>query len=176
MRVASIGAALVCAAIAVCQSQPGAWQSFKSAEGRFSVQLPASVQKLTQNVVSKAGDIRVHMFYAVEGMNVYMVTYNEIPVTGIDAKGRQFVLESALQGALRNKKNGKIVRAAPSKVEGHEALDALFEFDTPSGKRGSCLWRAVLANDRLYQALTLGERGNLDVAASRKLFGSLRIQ
>jgi hypothetical protein len=172
----AIACLILGAAIVAQGDQLGRWQTYSSAEGKFSALMPPNVQRLVQSVQTEAGPIDVKVYYGVEGTSVYMVTCNPMPAIGNDARAKQFVLESALEGALKNRPEGRIVRSNPLKVGGYQALDAVFEFKTPKGRVASCAWRGVLVKDRLYQALALAPQGSLNPEAVKRLYGSLRIQ
>lgn len=167
---------LLSVAIGAHALQASRWQTYSSSEGRFSVLMPPNVQRTVQSVQTDAGQIDVKVFYGVEGASVYMVTCNQMPSVGDDAAAKKYVLECALDGALKNRPNGKIIRATQMKVSGHEALDAVFEFKTPKGRVATCAWRGVLVKDRLYQALALAPQGSLNADAVKRLYSSLRIQ
>jgi hypothetical protein len=137
--------------------QPAA---YTSKEGGYSVRFPGKPKETTQTTRTELGELKLATAtYATTDGSAYMVTHTDFPVGTVKPDTRGQVLDGVRNG-LKDQ-GGKVISEkeiafGPDKLPGREIL-------IEKGRQ-HMRFKAVLKDDRLYQAAVVGTekfvRGN----------------
>lgn len=128
----------------------GAWKEFVSPEGRFSVNVVATLRPSKQQVDTAIGKIDNHLYIAQTGTGGYMVAYADFPPYPETPEAVVAILNGARDQVLSADKSRNLLSEKEITLEGYGGREWLVE-------DGKWLYRArtFMAKRRLYQVLLL---------------------
>jgi TonB family protein len=122
------------------------WQEFASEEGRFSVRMPGTPQKLVAEVDTRAGQLSQPTYVLEIGGAVYLISYVVFPYpVPSDSIQQSKMLDAGRDRMLAKDKTLKLLSEAEISLNGIPGREWMTEDETDVS-RG----RAFLFNDRLY--------------------------
>jgi hypothetical protein len=147
------------------------WQAFTSDEGRFTVQMPGTPAKQSQEMIGTTMNL-----FSVEGPELmYGIGYADLPIPGIERESAAQIdkrLNGAVQGSVNNIQ-GKLTRQGNitliGKYPGKE-----YEADLPQG-RGIIRSRVYIVKQRLYMLMVAGKPNLVKSDDTKKFFGSFQL-
>jgi len=144
---------------------------YTSDKGRFSVSMPGTPNKQTQNISTGVGSIAMHLFVVEKSSTAYMVAYSDYPNEIIVHSNPDDLLEAAKNGAMKNI-SGKITEEEPISYGEDPGIELSF-----SAKGGKAKGQAVivLSENRLYQVLAVGSNLLYPDKTVKKFIDSLSI-
>ncbi|MFM7888798.1 MAG: hypothetical protein ACKPCM_19370 [Pseudanabaena sp.] len=135
------------------------WQDYKSAAGKFSVQLPSKPQEQSQDQKTDVGTIKLNMVIAEANDSGYFVGYADFPNKIANLADVQKGLADSVKGSVGNLKG--VIKVEKESTLGNvpcrdfEAIGKVKTTDvTMKG-------RFCLADNRLYQVFALGDKDKL---------------
>lgn len=149
------------------------WQDYKSAAGKFSIQVPSKPQEQSQDQKTDVGNIKLNMVIAESNDSGYFVGYADFPNKIANPDDVQKGLADSVKGSVANLK-GEIKSEKESKLGDVPCRD--FE---ASGKVQATdvlmKGRFCLADNRLYQVFALGAKDKLAIADVDRFITSFKI-
>ncbi len=146
------------------------WRTFTSAEGRFSVLLPAAPEDKT--VVLSSVKETLHLFICRTYYGTYLVQYVDRPVKDVQILGAEKVLSLADDAFIRRNQTSAVVkrRFMLDGYPGHEIVAT----QSNGSKETQC---AYLVGSRRYTLITLQRRDQVEVdsSAAAKFFDSFTL-
>lgn len=145
----------------------GDWQTYRSPDGKFSVDMPGQPQESTQPVDAGMGPMDLHTLGFGTTNGAYTVIYADLPDAALQA-GAAPVLEGALNGvagqnAVQNQENVT--------VQGNPGIAG--EFEAPG--TGYTRYAAILVQNRLYQIITLTPDKSTNAEGTQRFFSSFKL-
>jgi hypothetical protein len=144
-------------------------REFRSAEGRFTVQVPGSPKEESQTVLGMTMKV-----YTVEGHDgAFAVSYADVPIGDNESSwqiSQRF--DGARDGMLRNA-GGKLTREYALTLQGKyrgRGIDA----DVPA-KNGKLRARVYIVGKRFYQLLVVGTKERVESANATRFLDSLTV-
>lgn len=150
------------------------WQDYKSAPGKFSIQMPSKPQEQSQDQKTDVGTIKLNMVIAESNDSGYFVGYADFPNKIADPADVQKGLADSVKGSVANIK-GEV------KSEKEYLLGDIpcRDFEA-SGKVQSTdvalKGRFCLADNRLYQVFALGAKDKISTADVDRFITSFKIE
>ncbi|CAG0934853.1 hypothetical protein TFLX_03709 [Thermoflexales bacterium] len=144
------------------------WIEYRSAEGGFTVLLPAEPEVKTQSADTAAGTVQLTMAMAEAKNYAAGVSFNEIPSKA--SGDPETLLAGGREGAAKNLK-GIVVSNKPIKLGAYPGTE--FVVKTPSDLIYTA--RLYLVDDRLYQILFLVPKEQLDQFDVQGFFDSFTL-
>lgn len=135
---------IMCASLAFSMQTPTAWIKYDSAEGRYTVSLPAQPTLKTQEAMTNSGEkFTQYMATAVDGNTVYMIGYFDYqpPTT--------FSLEKARDGMLASVK-GTLLKENLISLGGYSGLEFDVSAAAANGTEYLVRVRAYDVDKRVY--------------------------
>ena len=80
------------------------WQDYKSASGKFSVQVPSKPEEKSQDQATSVGTIKLHMVIAETNESGYFIGYADFPNKPANAADIQKGLADSVKGSIANLK------------------------------------------------------------------------
>jgi hypothetical protein len=149
------------------------WQDYKSASGKFSVQVPSKPEEKSQDQVTSVGTIKLHMVIAETNESGYFIGYADFPKKVVDAPDIQKGLADSVKGSIANLK-GEITSEKESLLGNIPCRD--FE---AKGKvkttNVSMKGRFCFAGNRLYQVFALGAADKIAATDVDRFITSFKI-
>lgn len=149
------------------------WQDYKSAAGKFSIQVPSKPQEQSQEQKTDVGNIKLNMVIAESNDSGYFVGYADFPNKIANPADVQKGLADSVKGSVSNLK-GEIKSEKESLLGDVPCRD--FE---ASGKVQSTdvlmKGRFCLADNRLYQVFALGAKDKMAIADVDRFIASFKI-
>jgi len=153
-----LGRALVLAlaftGLVLAASAAGAneWDYYKSAAGRFAVQIPEKPIVSTTKKESFIGTITNHIFTVLrkDHYEKFTVDYSDIPSFAIEFTGAGTIIEHA-KGALLSTTLAKPISYTDVKIDGHKGKKLVYDVPPRDGHpelRGEAIF--VVVGNRLY--------------------------
>lgn len=130
---------------------PDAWTTFTDPNGRFTIAMPKTPERETQQQQVEGVTLEVIAFAAEYSDAAVVVGYTDYPAD-LQLGAPEDVLQGAAQGAAQGT-NGTLVSSTPTQAGGRPAMDAEIQ-----AERGRVLSRLILDGNRLYILTTAGER------------------
>lgn len=150
------------------------WQDYKSAAGKFSIQLPSKPQEQSQDQKTDVGTIKLNMVIAEANDSGYFVGYADFPNKIPNPADIQKGLADSVKGSVANLK-GEIKSEKESTLGDIPCRD--FE---ASGKVKttdvSMKGRFCLADNRLYQVFALGAKDKLAITDVDRFITSFKLE
>ncbi|HLJ54247.1 MAG TPA: hypothetical protein VKT77_04355 [Chthonomonadaceae bacterium] len=143
------------------------WQTFTSADGRFSVRVPA---RPTEDTADE-GEIKIHRFSVDRGVTAYIVSYNQIPGGAPATPDVPGALQKVPEGVAAALK-GKVIESKPLALVGSAGIAARIAIQD---KRRTAYLRAYIAGDRLYQAIVLSDTTTIAAAKPDRFLESFKL-
>jgi len=173
-KVAGVGAGVLAAAGIVYLKVGGGglkkFETFESAEGRFSVSMPPKPEKITQTVKSQIGDIDFTMFAADSKELGFVVGYSDYPEDFVGTSDPMENLGWVRDGIVFDVK-GKLVKETVLENYGGAATE--FQVEIPD--KGTLTSRLILDDKRLYQLIAMCPTGGQDEKKTADFFDSFKI-
>jgi hypothetical protein len=161
--------ALACLTLNACYSELD-WREVPSAQGRYSIALPARPQEHTRTLNSSAGEVSMTMASAQAAGWIFGVGYADYP-SGTDA-GKH--IDEQRDALLRNI-SGRITAETPLGVGGRPGRMVSAE-----GRRGDSVMvlqvRFVSDGRRLYQIAAVGDKGGIAQTELDTFLDSFKLQ
>ncbi len=150
------------------------WQEYKSAAGKFTIQVPSKPQEQSQDQTTDVGTIKLNMVIAEAGDSGYFVGYADFPNKVADPADIQKGLADSVKGSVSNLK-GEI------KSEKEYMLGDVPCRDFEAGGKVqttdvSMKGRFCLADKRLYQVFVLGAKERFATADVDRFITSFKIE
>jgi hypothetical protein len=150
------------------------WQEYKSATGKFTVQVPSKPQEQSQDQTTDVGTIKLNMVIAEANDSGYFVGYADFPSKVADPADIQKGLADSVKGSVSNLK-GEI------KSEKEYLLGDIPCRDFEAGGKVqatdvSMKGRFCLADNRLYQVFVLGSKEKFSTADVDRFITSFKIE
>lgn len=174
-KVAGVGAGVLAAAGIVYLKGGGGlkkFETFESAEGRFSVSMPGEPVKIIETVDSFVEDITFTMFAADSTKFGFVVGYCDYPEEVlIDADPDTVKILGRLIEAVVEKVAGKLVKEAILENYGDAAIE--YRVDVP--EKGILTSRLIMDGSRLYQLIAMFPEDGQDEKKMAEFFDSFKI-
>jgi hypothetical protein len=150
------------------------WQEYKSAAGKFTIQVPSKPQEQSQDQTTDVGTIKLNMVIAEASDSGYFVGYADFPNKVADPADIQKGLADSVKGSVSNLK-GEI------KSEKEYMLGDVPCRDFEAGGKVqatdvSMKGRFCLADNRLYQVFVLGAKEKFATADVDRFITSFKIE
>ncbi|WP_271252653.1 PsbP-related protein [Pseudanabaena sp. Chao 1811] len=150
------------------------WQDYKSAAGKFSIQLPSKPQEQSQDQKTDVGTIKLNMVIAEANDSGYFVGYADFPNKIANPADVQKGLSDSVKGSVGNLK-GEIKSEKESTLgdipcRDFEAIGKVKTTDV------SMKGRFCLADNRLYQVFALGAKDKLAATDVDRFITSFKIE
>jgi hypothetical protein len=150
------------------------WQEYKSAAGKFTIQVPSKPQEQSQDQTTDVGTIKLNMVIAEASDSGYFVGYADFPNKVADPADIQKGLADSVKGSVSNLK-GEI------KSEKEYLLGDVPCRDFEAGGKVqatdvSMKGRFCLADNRLYQVFVLGAKEKFATADVDRFITSFKIE
>jgi len=128
------------------------WDYFKSAAGRFSVQVPETPKASVSEKHSFIGTITNHIFTVLreDHYEKFTVDYSDIPSFAVEFTGADTIIDHA-KGALLSTTLAKPISYTDLEVDGHKGKKLVYDVPPRDGHpelRGEAVF--VVVGDRLY--------------------------
>ena len=179
LLLASITAA---ASVAPAFQDAAPWRTFTSAEGKFSLLMPAETKTEVQDVDSEVGKLTMYSYTASSKDAFLMASYGDYPREPVDADHVEQVLTGVHDGVLKSiggqeLSNSKIV------LKGRAKSGALVEypgrdFTGTKMNQGSEIffsWRIYLVGRRLYQLAIITNKADANSPDVSKFLTSFQL-
>ncbi|MBA2254221.1 MAG: hypothetical protein H0W07_03780 [Chloroflexi bacterium] len=165
---AAIVVALAFAFLRGSDSMPSTdkWTTFADPGGRFTVAMPNTPERTTQQAPAGNVSLEVVTFTANYGDVAVGVAHTDYP-PGLELGAPQDVLTGAVQGAAQGTQ-GTVVSSSSTTVAGRPAMDAEVQ-----SSKGRALSRIILDGRRLYILTTAAKESRSDI--QRYLTESLKL-
>lgn len=150
------------------------WQDYKSAAGKFSIQLPSKPQEQSQDQTTDVGTIKLNMVIAEANDSGYFVGYADFPNKIANPADVQKGLADSVKGSVGNLK-GEIKSEKESSLgdvpcRDFEATGKVKTTDV------SMKGRFCLADNRLYQVFALGAKDKLATTDVDRFITSFKLE
>ena len=150
------------------------WQEYKSAAGKFTIQVPSKPQEQSQDQTTDVGTIKLNMVIAEASDSGYFVGYADFPNKVADPADIQKGLADSVKGSVSNLK-GEI------KSEKEYLLGDVPCRDFEAGGKVqatdvSMKGRFCLADNRLYQVFVLGAKEKFSTTDVDRFITSFKIE
>lgn len=150
------------------------WQEYKSAAGKFTIQVPSKPQEQSQDQTTDVGTIKLNMVIAEASDSGYFVGYADFPSKVADPADIQKGLADSVKGSVSNLK-GEI------KSEKEYMLGDVPCRDFEAGGKVqatdvSMKGRFCLADNRLYQVFVLGSKEKFSAVDVDRFITSFKIE
>lgn len=146
--------------------------SFKSADGKFSINFPLPPDGPTKNTyTTKAGTIEnVQYVYTKSDKGSYFLTYSDYPAGAVTDANVESTLKTQAE-AFMKKMGSKIDKSSSERIDGNKGLSF-------SGKRDNLVinMRAFFVGKRYYQFGTIAEESEVSTKESNKFIDSFKIK
>ncbi|MDD6003986.1 MAG: hypothetical protein PUC50_17555 [Bacteroidales bacterium] len=146
--------------------------SFKSAEGRFSINFPMPPAGPTKNsYTTKAGTIEnVQYVYSKNDKASYFLSYSDYPAGAVTDANVEATLKTQAESFMKNI-GSKIDKSSSERLDGNKGLSF-------SGKRDKLVinMRAFFVGKRYYQFGTIAEESEISTKESNKFIDSFKIK
>jgi hypothetical protein len=149
----------------------GAWKSFTSKEGGFSVLMPGTPKAMRQSLNTQAGPIAMNMFVLDMGTTAYVVMFSDYPAEGVKKAGSAKVLKGARDGAVNNARGAKLLAEKQISLNGHPGVELKLE----QGEQGILLARLYMVRNRLYQAICVMPKNRAVSGEMERFVGSFKL-
>lgn len=150
---------LTCAG-AFAQQSPGEWLTFKSPEGRFSINMPGHPEGSSKEVNSEVGKLMLYTFEIGTDSGHFGAAYADYPIAPRDAANAAEVLVAVQNGSVKGI-NGKILSEKVISFKEYPGR----EFKA-SGEMNNFKFvysaRIFIVGQRLYQMVVVTSVGNED--------------
>lgn len=150
------------------------WQDYKSANGKFSVQMPSKPQEQAQDQTTDVGTIKLNMVIAEASDSGYFIGFADFPNKVANPEDIQKGLTESVKGSVGNIK-GTIV----SEKEYMLGTVPCRDFEANGKVQTTDVLmkgRFCLADNRLYQIFALGAKDKLAVTDVDRFIGSFKIE
>jgi hypothetical protein len=132
----------------------GAWQTYTSDEGRYSVELPGRPKTRTETKPTPLGPIVVKFTYAeATPESVFMVNHCDLPVARATDDPRAIFDDGCAEAMASSQ--GKQQSSKDVTFEGFPGREVIFN-GTQRGRSFRCHTRLLLVGRRLYQTMWIG--------------------
>ena len=146
--------------------------SFKSAEGRFSIDFPMPPAGPTKSTYStKAGTIEnVQYVYTKSDKGSYFASYSDYPAGAVTDANVEATLKTQAESFMK-KMGSKIDKSSSERLDGNKGLSF-------SGKRDNLVinMRSFFVGKRYYQIGTIAEESEISTKESNKFIDSFKIK
>jgi len=146
--------------------------SFKSEEGRFSINFPMPPAGPTKNTyTTKAGTLEnVQYVYTKSEKGSYFVSYTDYPAGAVTDANVEATLKTQAEAFMKNL-GSKIDKSSSERIDGNKGLSF-------SGKRDNLVinMRSVFVGKRYYQFGTIAEESEISTKESNKFIDSFKIK
>lgn len=150
-----------------------AWQDYKSATGKFSVQLPSKPQEQSQDQTTDVGTIKLNMVIAEASDSGYFVGYADFPNEITNLADIQKGLAESVKGSVANLK-GEVKSEKESLLGDIPCRD----FEAAGKVQATDVLmkgRFCLDGKRLYQVFTLGSADKIVAADVDRFITSFKV-
>jgi hypothetical protein len=146
----------------------GAWETFISAEGKFSVEMPGTPREGSQEIdLGVLGTVPMVSFAVNRVVIEYTASYIDYPASAVSGRDVSEMLQGAFAGVAGS---NQIAGQELIDVQGNPGLQG--EFAHPSGY---AWYKAVLVENRLYQLIAIATNREASEADARRFLDSFRI-
>ena len=146
--------------------------SFKSEEGRFSINFPDAPNGPTKNnYTTKAGTIEnVQYVYTKSDKGSYFLSYSDYPAGAVTDDNVESTLKTQAESFMK-KMGSKIEKSSSERLDGNKGLSF-------SGKRDNLVinMRSFFVGKRYYQFGTIAEESEISTKERNKFIDSFKIK
>lgn len=144
------------------------WKTFNSAEGKFSVLLPAEPERQVQDLDSVVGKLTMYSYTCLGKAGYLMVSYSDYPREATDAANAEQILDGVVAGVQKSLAgevfpSNKIVLKGSANTGATPVEYPGREFTGKKIHEGSEIfysWKVYLVGRRLYQLAALTNKAN----------------
>jgi hypothetical protein len=182
LRVVPIIVLLLTSIASAFQEAPP-WQTFKSAEGKFSVLMPTEPKVQVQDVDSSVGKLTLYSYGSSSKAAYLIVSYGDYPNEPTDAANAEKVLDGVREGVVKGME-GEVLSGERIVLKGRaNAGTALVDYPGRefTGKKmheGSEIyfsWKVYLVGRRLYQLAALTNKADATSPDVQKFLTSFQL-
>lgn len=175
MRVGRLCAGLLAALVLTACSRDSEWQPLAIADGGFSVLMRGQAHYVRQQVETPAGTLYAHLYSSDRPDAYFAVGYSDFPLAHIMTTSREALFEGVRASWVR-RLEGRLVATGPTRLQ--DGYDGL-AFTIEGRMKDADAWlegRLYLVDQRLYQVIALGRRGEIAQGTVNRFLNSFRIR
>ena len=159
--------------LGACSRGDGEWHELAIAEGGFKVLMRGQPRYAKQEGQTPVGKMYSHVYSSERPDAYYAVGYSDFPVAYALGTNREEILKGVRDGWVR-RIEGKVVASGPTRLDGYDGID----FAAEGRSKGGEAWlqgRLYLVDQRLYQVIAMGRKGEVAQGTLNRFLNSFRI-
>lgn len=169
-RLIPFAALAVALSVTAVRAQEAEWKEYKSAQGRFSVQVPGTFQIDPQKLNDPNEPSMLYLHTLQARPHSFLITYGDYPQGVLDRVGREKVQDNIRDAFLASIK-GKTVSETKAKLGENSGRDLTADF----GQGLAVRYRCFLVKDRVYHFAVICEKANIGAEPVKRFLDSFKI-
>lgn len=163
---------LAASILASCSSS--VTRKFVSEDGKFSVTAPVLLEEKPQTIDVNYGKVDAHTFIAEKEGIAYVVAYTDFQDEVIQ-KSDQTQLLNAARDSMIGSVEGKLALETVVSLGETLGREVVIQYTRPDNTSATLKARVFMVKSRLYQVMTLAEKGAESDPAITAFFDSFRL-
>lgn len=155
-------------------SSANGWQDYKSADGKFTVEVPSKPQEQSQEQKTNVGTIQLNMVIAEASDSGYFIGYADFPNKIANPADVQKGLGDSVKGSVANLKG--VIKSEKEYMLGDVPCRDFEASGKVQTTDVSMKGRFCLAGNRLYQVFALGAADKIAAADVDRFIKSFKIE